>query len=104
MQNEYMFYLKEQGNKELKEKSVGEKVPNNLHKPWIDEVKLKCECGHEMAIEGDVLDEAVVCGFCALAGPRRDVPFDTEAGFAAVFFTRFNRAAHLCGCLVGCTG
>jgi isoleucyl-tRNA synthetase len=48
--------------KELKERAIDGKVPNNLHKPWIDEVKLKCECGHEMVIEGDVLDVWIDAG------------------------------------------
>lgn len=48
--------------KELKEKAVDGKIPNNLHKPWIDKVKLKCECGHEMNIEGDVLDVWIDAG------------------------------------------
>ncbi len=47
---------------ELKEKSIDGKVPNNLHKPWIDSVKLKCECGHTMDIEGDVLDVWIDAG------------------------------------------
>lgn len=47
---------------ELKKNSIGGKVPNNLHKPWIDSVKLKCDCGYEMAIEGDVLDVWIDAG------------------------------------------
>lgn len=47
--------------KELKEKSVNG-IPNNLHKPWIDDVKLKCSCGHQMDIEGDVLDVWIDAG------------------------------------------
>ena len=38
--------------KELKQKAVNpdliEKMPN-LHRPWIDEIKIKCDCGHEVA-------------------------------------------------------
>ena len=40
---------------ELKEKAIN-KVPSNLHKPWIDKVKLKCECGKEIERVPDVLD------------------------------------------------
>jgi isoleucyl-tRNA synthetase len=47
---------------ELKRESVDGKIPNNLHKPWIDSVKLKCECGHTMDIEGDVLDVWIDAG------------------------------------------
>jgi len=46
---------------ELKEKAITP-IPNNLHKPWIDDVKLKCSCGHEMSIEGDVLDVWIDAG------------------------------------------
>lgn len=31
-------------------------VPEDLHKPWIDEVKWKCKCGGQMVREPDVLD------------------------------------------------
>jgi len=41
--------------KELKEKATN-KVPENLHKPWIDKVKLKCKCGKEMNRVPDILD------------------------------------------------
>jgi len=41
---------------ELKGKAIG-KVPENLHKPWIDEVKLKCpKCKKEVKRIPDVLD------------------------------------------------
>jgi len=40
---------------ELKKKAIN-KVPKNLHKPWIDKVKLKCKCGKEMKRIPDVLD------------------------------------------------
>ncbi len=40
---------------ELKEKAIN-KVPKNLHKPWIDEVKIKCKCGKEIRRVPDVLD------------------------------------------------
>jgi len=46
---------------ELKEKAVND-VPNDLHKPWIDEVKLKCECGSEISRIPDILDVWVDAG------------------------------------------
>lgn len=39
---------------ELKKKA--KKVPQNLHRPWIDEVTIKCKCGSEMKRVEDVLD------------------------------------------------
>jgi len=41
--------------KELEKKALT-KIPENLHKPWIDEVKIKCDCGKEIARTPDVLD------------------------------------------------
>ncbi len=42
---------------ELKKESV-KKISGkiDLHKPWIDDVKLKCSCGEEMARVSDVID------------------------------------------------
>ena len=41
---------------ELKEKSVDNKVPEDLHRPWIDDIKIKCKCGEEMSRIPDVID------------------------------------------------
>ena len=38
------------------------KVPNDLHKPWIDEVTLPCKCGKEKRRVPDVLDVWVDAG------------------------------------------
>tara|TARA_Y100000031_G_scaffold156682_1_gene212368 strand:- start:1836 stop:4979 length:3144 start_codon:yes stop_codon:yes gene_type:complete len=46
---------------ELKEKAVNE-VPDDLHKPWIDKVKLKCKCENEMLRIPDILDVWVDAG------------------------------------------
>ncbi|MGV8151248.1 MAG: isoleucine--tRNA ligase [Candidatus Woesearchaeota archaeon] len=46
---------------ELKEKAITP-IPNNLHIPWINTVKLKCTCGKEMEFEGDVLDVWIDAG------------------------------------------
>jgi len=47
---------------ELKEKSIGNKVPDNIHKPWIDDVKIKCSCGSDMHRIPDVLDVWIDAG------------------------------------------
>ncbi len=41
--------------KELKEKAVNA-VPEDLHRPWIDHVRIKCACGEEITRIPDVLD------------------------------------------------
>ena len=42
---------------ELKEKAIDNKVPKDFHRPWIDEVKIKCvKCGKEISRIPDVLD------------------------------------------------
>ncbi|MCL6500933.1 MAG: isoleucine--tRNA ligase [Candidatus Pacearchaeota archaeon] len=41
--------------KELKEKATT-KVPEDLHRPFIDSVKIKCKCNSEMARIPDILD------------------------------------------------
>ncbi|MBD3361774.1 isoleucine--tRNA ligase [Candidatus Woesearchaeota archaeon] len=42
---------------ELEEKAVENRVPKDLHRPWIDEVKIKCgQCGKETNRVPDVLD------------------------------------------------
>ncbi len=40
---------------ELEKKAIG-KVPQDLHKPWIDEVKINCSCGNDMDRIPDILD------------------------------------------------
>ncbi len=39
---------------ELKKKAG--KMPEELHKPWIDEIKIKCKCGKEMKRIEDIID------------------------------------------------
>ncbi|MBW2993998.1 isoleucine--tRNA ligase, partial [Candidatus Woesearchaeota archaeon] len=41
---------------ELKSKAVEENVPEDLHRPWIDDVKIKCKCGEEVSRIPDVID------------------------------------------------
>ncbi|MBN1645326.1 isoleucine--tRNA ligase, partial [Candidatus Woesearchaeota archaeon] len=43
--------------KELEEKAIENKIPKDLHRPWIDEVKIKCsKCNKEISRVSDVLD------------------------------------------------
>lgn len=46
---------------ELKKKAMN-RVPENLHKPWIDIVRIKCSCGSEMKKDPDVLDVWIDAG------------------------------------------
>jgi len=43
------------GSKKEVEDASGMKL-ENLHRPWIDEVKIKCKCGKEMSRVEDILD------------------------------------------------
>ncbi|MFH1455830.1 MAG: isoleucine--tRNA ligase [archaeon] len=43
------------GSKKEVEDASGMKL-ENLHRPWIDEVKIKCKCGKEMSRIEDILD------------------------------------------------
>jgi len=63
---------------ELKEQAIN-KVPPNLHKPWIDKVKLKCECGKEIERVPDVLDvwiDSGTAGWNCLKYPQTKEFFD----------------------------
>jgi len=48
--------------KELEEKAGKDKVPESLHKPWIDSVTWKCECGGTMKRTPDILDVWIDAG------------------------------------------
>ncbi len=39
-----------------------DKIPKDLHKPWIDNVKWNCECGGKMIREPDILDVWIDAG------------------------------------------
>jgi len=59
--------------KELKK--LAGKIPDNLHKPWIDKVKIKCKCGSEKERIPDVLDVWIDAGSASwncLYYPQRD--------------------------------
>ncbi len=62
---------------ELKEKAGH--CPENLHKPWIDEVEISCECGDMMKRLPDVLDVWIDAGTLAwniLDYPKRKDLFE----------------------------
>lgn len=77
------FYICEKCNKvhvigsleELKEKAVNkdlvEKIPN-LHRPWIDDIKIKCDCGAEISRISEVGDVWLDAGI---------TPFSTKKYF-----------------------
>lgn len=60
---------------ELKEHAVTS-VPDNVHKPWIDSVKLSCACGHTMHRIPDVLDVWIDAG--TVSWNCLDYPHQTE--------------------------
>ncbi len=63
--------------KELKKYSGN--VPEDLHKPWIDEVKIKCRCGSEKERIPDILDVWIDAGSASwncLDFPRRKDLFE----------------------------
>jgi len=56
------------------------KVPKDFHKPHIDEIKLKCECGGEMSRVPDVLDvwfDSGVAGWASLGYPKEKKQFES---------------------------
>ena len=70
--------------KELKEnasKFPKEKI--DLHKPWIDEVKLKCKCGKEMTRIPDVIDCWYDSGSASFA--QFHYPFENKEEFEKRF-------------------
>ena len=55
------------------------KLPEDLHKPWIDEVKIKCSCGGEKKRIPDILDVWIDAGSASwncLDFPRRKDLFE----------------------------
>ncbi len=64
---------------ELKKKAI--KLPEvfDLHRPWIDEVVLRCECGGEMHRVPDILDvwmDSSVASWASLGFPSRTDEFN----------------------------
>ncbi len=63
---------------ELKSKAVRLPPVLDLHKPWIDEVVLKCKCGGEMRRVPDILDvwmDSSVASWACLGFPSREDEF-----------------------------
>jgi len=64
---------------ELKEKAVNNEVPEDLHRPWIDDVKIKCKCGEEVSRIPDVIDVWIDSGTASwncLEYPANEEYFD----------------------------
>jgi isoleucyl-tRNA synthetase len=58
---------------ELKKKSIGRRVPKELHVPWVNDVRLKCACGGEMKRLPDVMVgwfDSGVSSYASLEYPR----------------------------------
>lgn len=63
--------------KELKQKA--KKIPKNLHKPWIDDVAIKCACGSVQKRIPDILDvwiDAGTASWSCLYYPQETKHFD----------------------------
>ncbi len=43
-------------------KKLAGRIPDDLHKPWIDEIKIKCKCGSEKERIPDILDVWIDAG------------------------------------------
>jgi isoleucyl-tRNA synthetase len=55
-------------------KSLSNKEPENLHRPWIDKIEIPCECGKTMKRIPDILDvwiDAGVASWACLYFPKR---------------------------------
>ncbi len=60
-------------------KKLAGHIPEDLHKPWIDEVKIKCKCGSEKERIPDILDVWIDAGSASwncLDFPRRKDLFE----------------------------
>ena len=60
-------------------KKLAGRLPEDLHKPWIDEVKIKCKCGFEKERIPDILDVWIGAGSASwncLDFPRRKDLFE----------------------------
>jgi len=60
-------------------KKLAGNIPEDLHKPWIDEVTIKCKCGHKKERIPDILDVWIDAGSASwncLDFPRRKDLFD----------------------------
>ncbi|MFW6014621.1 MAG: isoleucine--tRNA ligase [Nanoarchaeota archaeon] len=60
-------------------KQYTSKIPKDLHKPWIDEVKWDCKCGGKMLREPDILDVWIDAGSASwncIYYPKREDLFE----------------------------
>ncbi len=67
--------------KKLSSKKITGKI--DLHKPWINEIKLKCECGREMTRVPDVIDCWYDSGAASFA--QFHYPFENKKEFGRRF-------------------
>ncbi len=70
--------LKVVGSKKELEDSLVEGSLEDLHRPWIDRVKIRCGCGGVMERVKDVLDvwfDSGVAFYASLAYPAKEMPF-----------------------------
>ncbi len=69
---------------ELRERSLGEELPDDLHRPYIDAVRIACErCGGEMERVKSVIDTWYDSG--AMPFAQFHYPFEGEAEFEERF-------------------
>lgn len=68
---------------ELKKNSVEEFKEYDLHKPWIDKIKIKCECGKKMTRIKDVIDCWYDSGSASFA--QFHYPFENKKEFEKRF-------------------
>jgi len=71
------------GVEELKKNSVKKINKVDLHKPWIDKIKLKCKCGKEMTRVLDVIDAWYDSGSAPFA--QFHYPFENKKEFGKRF-------------------
>ena len=68
---------------ELKKESIKEFKEYDLHRPWIDDIKLKCDCGKEMTRIPDVIDCWYDSGSATFA--QFHYPFENKEEFEKRF-------------------
>ncbi len=68
---------------ELKKESVKSFKNYDLHRPWIDDIKLKCDCGKEMSRIDDVIDCWYDSGSASFA--QFHYPFENKKVFEKRF-------------------
>tara|TARA_Y100000310_G_scaffold121029_1_gene119801 strand:- start:7784 stop:10582 length:2799 start_codon:yes stop_codon:yes gene_type:complete len=69
--------------KELRESSVKKFDKYDLHRPWIDKIKLKCDCGKEMSRIPDLIDVWYDSGSAPFA--QLHYPFENKEYFKKRF-------------------